>query len=258
MSAYLSCISSNVVNLLTDGAVYDIARGYVLVDIKCKVRTARSAPFVVTSRGASALADKVDNYLCSKADEWGVDELLRLLPEVLPEFKANPALEGRDDIEVLIAAWSDSRGPCHFHFHNSCNGIVMRRPLQLWEPPKVWVGGPIVNVAELSAAGVRSKRPGEDDAEYLRDVGADLFETMRRTPSVARGNGDKVRNTYLVGGHVDLTTVTRDGVSVMRLRTWNDRIGEPINPFAGHGNVTPIGLNRQQRRAAEREVRRRA
>jgi hypothetical protein len=62
---------------------------------------------------------------------------------------------------------------------------------------------------------------------------------------------------YRIGGHVDLASITAAGVSVTRLRAYPDKIGETINPFSG--NVVPlITGNRQQRRAAERQARKRA
>jgi hypothetical protein len=51
---------------------------------------------------------------------------------------------------------------------------------------------------------------------------------------------------YPIGGHVDLTLVTENGVTVETLRDWRDPLNEPIDPFRG--------MSRAERRRAERMV----
>jgi hypothetical protein len=64
---------------------------------------------------------------------------------------------------------------------------------------------------------------------------------------------------HLVGGQVDLTIVSPQGVRIETLHRWDDKIGERIAPFIERQTVQslPIG-NRQQRRAAERAMRKTA
>jgi hypothetical protein len=63
---------------------------------------------------------------------------------------------------------------------------------------------------------------------------------------------------HLVGGSVELTTVTRNGVERRVLHDFGDEIGEYISPQAAPllaiGSAPIAGMNRQQRRAAEREA----
>ena len=60
----------------------------------------------------------------------------------------------------------------------------------------------------------------------LQDFGAELSEPMR-----------KASPTRSIGGGLDLTTVTAQGVEVVPLRRWpQDEVGKAINPFASKQN----------------------
>jgi hypothetical protein len=65
--------------------------------------------------------------------------------------------------------------------------------------------------------------------------------------------------THLIGGQVDLTIVDAAGARSTTIHRWNDTIGELIDPSKDQpsAKVVPIavGMNRQQRRAAERAAR---
>ncbi|WP_210214602.1 hypothetical protein, partial [Mesorhizobium sp. M4B.F.Ca.ET.013.02.1.1] len=55
---------------------------------------------------------------------------------------------------------------------------------------------------------------------------------------------------HVVGGGIDMTMVSGvTGAWTAGLKTWPDRVGERINPLAGH---KPKMMSRQQRRAAAR------
>ena len=82
------------------------------------------------------------------------------------------------------------------------------------------------------------------------DDGMALMHAQRRV--LQNGTGPNVGKAF-IGGHADVIEMTRDGFTRRRMHEWaEDVIGEDIRPDAAP-EVAPANMNRQQRRAWERQ-----
>lgn len=59
---------------------------------------------------------------------------------------------------------------------------------------------------------------------------------------------------FIIGGAAEFTEISRDGISTRVVHDWGDEIGEAIDPDRGAPVHPDLPLNRQQRRAAQREA----
>lgn len=259
MSGFLSVKHRDCIQILTDGAAYDDK--HRLAKVSRKVFHARNMPIAVTSRGQAGIGDWLSQRICDLADKQGsVDVVLDALPRIVQILKAAAGdfLTGEENaIEVLVAGWSETKGPrhCVFRTRSVDSWHVTWEVIEM--PEREISGGIAVSTSELlpwmaqfglTPATAMEKLDG-DPANMFRRYGAEMAECWRRhmVPGLS--------NVFLIGGQVDLTEIRPEGVTVTTLRTWPDKIGEKINPFAGT-NVAPIaGMSRKQRRAAEREAR---
>ena len=249
MSAFVSIVHKDSIELLTDAAIY--TPDGTLTGIRSKVFTSMHLPMAITGRGTTlALEAMARGILQIGAALGSFDALVANLEELLfDQWRDAKAGLPEHDIEMLIAGFSEESGPQQWFFvtHDRQPGI---EPFRLVEAPRNCVAGPPVSAADVPALS------GTIGPGFLAKHGADLLEVMRR-----KRVSDLVFGTdcYAIGGRAELTTITKAGATTRTMRTWPDKVGSPINPFAA-GNVVPIpsGMTRQQRRAAERERRKRA
>lgn len=175
---------------------------------------------------------------------------------------AGEAMTGGDMVEILIACWSEASGPRHFVFRT--DETFGNAAYKLTEMQQAISGGPQIDTAALLAwlephgltpANAIQKLDGKPSNLFPR-YGAQIAEYWRRQIVTIPGDS---RPRFLIGGHVDLTTITAAGCKIVTLQTWPDKIGEPINPYATD-KVTAIGAggSRRERKAAEKAARRRA
>ncbi|MEQ1953604.1 hypothetical protein [Mesorhizobium sp. CN2-181] len=259
MSAFISASSPEGIAVLTDGAIYD-ATGTIR-GIERKITAAKNKPFAVTSRGHHNIGKQFADILCTAVDFSGsVDMLLEHLPEVLEGLKAKAASYGRElqEHEVnqfLIACWSETRGPLHMAFETAQTPYnITDAPFTIKELGPVQIAGTGISTDDIRAHGLRVKRPDETVFAYLRETGAEYMEIMRNVAGVINWRGDGQRLRHCIGGRCDLTLVSAAGVTTETLRVWDDKIGRDIKPKAAPKTVVTFpGMNRQQRRAAERE-----
>jgi hypothetical protein len=263
MSAFISASCPEGIVILTDGAVYD-ATGTVR-RIERKVRVAATVPFAVTSRGHHGFGEEFGNLLCATADAAGsVDFLLAHLPELLERLKAKASTYGElQECQVnqfLIACWSETRGPLHMAFETAETPYnITDEPFTIKELGPVQIAGTAISDDDIRKYGIRRKLPTEPMISYLRDTGAEFMEIMRGVEGVMNWRGDGMRTRHLIGGQCDMTVVSAEGVATETLRVWDDKIGRQIKPRAAPRTVVAFpNMNRQQRRAAEREQRKRA
>jgi len=254
MSAIYAVKFDDEIQILTDGAAYDDQCR--LMQVSEKVYRSQDFPMAVAGRGNSGLCDYVGNKIIALAKlAGGFDEAIAQMPEFVRVLEESlPAIEGDTYIEMLVAGWSADCGFRQFAFNADTFELV--------EIDYTIAMGPKIDPADLlrwltpyglNPATAAAKLGGKK-SNLFKVFGAEVAEYWRRQRVRPRGAS---QDAFLIGGHCDLTTITPDGVSTRRLRTWPDKIGERIDPYRGE-NVTPIasGLNRKQRRAIERERRR--
>lgn len=247
MSGFISVAGASSLALVTDAASYD--REGIIVSIGRKVHVGKVAPIAMTTRGRNLVGQKHQRRLCEAADEYGVDFALEAFEDALPEMMSEPQHHGMDYMHWHILAFSETRGLIRFSAHNMPHGFGDgEEPGQLNEVSGTYGAGNKVDAAALTMAGLSAMRPGEDRADYMIREGASIMEAMRRKKSTPIMPGDVPG--YVIGGHCDLTVVSEQGASIKTVRTWPDRIGSVIDPF-----MDVSSLNRQQRRAMEREAR---
>lgn len=231
--------------LLTDGAAYD--ENGVVVSIGRKVTVGRKAPIAVTTRGNHSVGRAHQKRFCEAADEVGVDLAIQSFEDALPDMEADPDNGGLDYMHWHILAFSETRGLIRLSAHNMPFSFADgEEAMNLMEVSGVYAAGNKVDMPELMQSGVLPIMPGEDAVEYMGRQGANIMEAMRRKRS-APLKGESHGGQYVIGGQCDLTVVNEHGASIKTLRTWPDRVGSVIDPFADTS-----GMTRQQRRAIDR------
>lgn len=247
MSAFLSVQSEDEICLLSDGASYE--NDGTITGIGCKIAVAEKVPFAVTARGSKFLGDRIKGFLCKFADDAGVDIALEGLQAAIPDMAANAEFNGLDCVHLHIAAFSPTKGLVRLSFHNLPSAFADgEQPMKLNPVIGTYSAGNVCTMAEYAAAGATPRWQGETLSAFARRNGAAMFEAMRRKPAVLLENDAIGGDQYLIGGQCDLLVLTKNGAKIETLRTWPDKIGEPINPFADQANV--VTMNRKQRRAA--------
>jgi hypothetical protein len=250
MSAVIAFKTEDGVILFTDMAVYD--DHYVMRDLRRKVAVARSVPLAVATRGSEGWCQMVSDTLIEWADSVGVDEAIETFAACAGRVYRFDA-KAQNRLEVTIACLSPTAGPRLMAFRNAPGGD---RPVGILEE----IGSYYLGCATDGSATPNPRRqlPGEGVVSYAADIGVSLMEHFRRQAIPPADWDVDDRPKFVIGGGVDMTIVNTDGVSVKRIVTWPDRIGEMIDPYA-EGNIVPFGVtSRQQRRAAPRAARRSA
>lgn len=220
MSAFYAVLHDDKIELLTDGAVYE--DDGVLTAIRRKVWYSDKIPMAITGRGASKAVEFTAMAFLLTDVFGSVDKVIEGIPALLDKMAEKTAAATRPRmIEMVIATISETRGPVLLYAANTnAYGLDWLEPFKLYDVGREWGGG---TPADIS---------GIDASDGLHGCGAELFERMRRIPGPSAERPD-LPDIYGIGGHVDLTTVRTSGVTVERLRTWPDVIGEKIDPFRG-------------------------
>ena len=252
MSAYIVVRQGQAVHVVTDGAGYNHSGELKKVDsIKCL--QLGSMPAVVTARGQHQVGWMIAQMgAAMAAGGWDFDDFLEQLPRQL--LRLEDGLAQRhvpSEFEVILAGWSERlQGLAVFDWQaHDRYGLAEDQSRTLREISDPIVFAPVPDESYLMAIGFRVDRLEEFDVERH---GLQLVEGQRRyraTESDVMGVGQ-----FLVGGHAQLTTVTRETVTQKTLRTWDrDKVGGRIRPELVAVGAPPAVLTRQQRRALERQ-----
>ncbi|TBC78002.1 hypothetical protein [Rhizobium ruizarguesonis] len=247
MSAFISARFQDSVQLFADGAAYD--HSGAVTSFEDKIRASRRAPVAVAVRGASGKALRHADMICDFADEFGVEVLIDgLLGQYDTSLKARRFFKGDDEagFDFAIALWHPQRGPMHYRLH-SYHGIPAFAPFVLHELGDVVACGAVFDPQTLFQLGLLPVVG--DPTAWARTKGVEIMELMRGRLGEPLP-GDTIAKAYRIGGHVDLATVTAAGVKLRRVRLWNDKIGELIDPYK---QQAAIG-SRKERRAAKRRA----
>ena len=237
MTAYVATCLGNRVEVYSDGAKYDDAG--TLLGTTCKVRQLAHFPAVIMTRGNVKFGEQAKALLSAMLGRFAsfdaaIDHLTDWLGDQTPG--------GGLPTEIMIAGMSEDFGPVVYRF-DTVDMVLHRSDLGM-------VSGETITA--------------EQHSYFLHapETGLRLMHQQRRLKVPCLNTGEE---GYFVGAHVDRTTVDASGVRTITVHRWNDRVGQPIDPANGDATKTaPVGatvqpgMNRQQRRRAEREARRMA
>lgn len=221
MSAFLSHLYADRIEILTDGAIYN--EDGIILDFREKLYRFQNAPAALTVRGAGEPMAFIGQALDMVAMLSGgsFDAVLAFLPRMLDRLKTDGA---GADFEMLIAGISEAEGPMHVYF-TTASYVAEIEACKLYRMADFCGGGIVVPANEQDAAGITQAALRDTFAE----TGTAYMELMRRHkgPNPVRPD---LPEFHGIGGHVDHTVIRADGVTTTRLRTWPDVIGERINP----------------------------
>lgn len=229
MSAFFSMVHHDVVQVLTDGAVYK--PDGTLISVEQKIWHSDVLPVAITGRGNY---EKLKNAAMGllRFDTFGsVDKLLAYVADFAKQAenrnKTEP-LSSSEAFELLICAFSETAGPVTFYFTTHSYSGVEALKLHMVQDMVLGAGGDITD-ADLSSIGITAREYEDEGLNFLRKRGVDIFELMR-----SRKGKNPVRpeqEIYGIGGHCQLTTISKSGVVVETLKVWPDKVGEKIDPF---------------------------
>lgn len=298
MTAIVVVKSSSRISLLSDRAYYE-ADGRVVV-IDRKVHAVASWNGAIHGRGnvagimiATAAAESFGSF-----DEFVAESAGTIEAHYRAALDAGQ-LSGQTMIEVHALGWSEERDQPEAYVFHSDEAAADGKPTFRWVPSidQTFISSPVPTMADWYWL---HRQGAEIDIDYDAETfdaerhGLPLMEVLRRIRAEPEFLPSEA---YMVGGGVDLTEITRDGVTQRMLRQWPDVVGEPILPGplprvtlkdvppsfvpTEHRNqwlklnrqglidpetlmirqaqpvaATPAGMNRQERRAMEREQRR--
>lgn len=230
MTAFYSVQYPDRIEILSDGAFY--RPDGTVIGFRTKVRAADSKAIAFVRHGCGATTDMLMIILLALAErEKTVDSALLAISEFVAA-RAETVRAEPDPIAVagaagiLIAAFSEEAGPVTFYF---CTVPLWgMEPWTLYETScDFGVGMPdgVDDAEALRAAGI------DVDAmrEGLRSQGPALFNLMRGSASLNPVTPD-LPPIHGVGGHLDLTILRTEGVTIERIHEWPDVIGERITP----------------------------
>jgi hypothetical protein len=214
MSMFATFPYDDRVELLTDGANYTAAGTYVLSTEK--VWRSDRLPMFVTGRGNTAMIRMLAEACLAIADRVGSFE--KAVPEISMHFdkwrEANAPYQGKA-FQILIAGWSDAFGFGQFHL-SSMDWLPGLEPMRLNTVWGVFYAGPVLDPAKMAEV------LNEDTVqEGAASFGPGLCQLARETPMAPWDNPDVSFTS--IGSHIDLTTLTRNGVETRQLMTWPDK-----------------------------------
>lgn len=216
MTAINLVVQRDAVHLLTDGALYD--HDGIIRAIASKSVVSQQHRMAIVPSGMAT-----GHQVAAGLNRHGARtqaRALAALPAVAAEIKAfnvagNPP--GDHDLQLFVAIWSDcsDRGEAWILSTNRAYFGEGYMPGTLAEIEKLI--GMDIDLGALQGRRIDYSDARSFDAEC---DGLALLEAQRRKPW-----DDGV---FFVGGHAELSTVTRTGVAQKILRKWPDQIGERI------------------------------
>lgn len=241
MSFYMvSCFEDKIL-MATDGAGY-FSDG-TIATIGQKVYPVEGYPVAITARGDVAGHSRIVSVINQVIQQVGSLEVaMKLLGDQLPERGRRTA--DPISLEVCIAGMT-AYGPAIYHFRTQAEeGYV--EPFKLYECGETIICG-------IETPSHHRNITEENFGRYA----VTIVDELRAKHARSREEVTDVTNCVVMGGHLDLTTITADGVAVERFHEWpEDQVGHKVEPAAAQTVVPLIAqkLNRKSRRAAARHV----
>ncbi len=259
MTGFISAVRGDTVEILSDTAIYDSA-GLVL-GFESKVHRLPHLPAVIFTRGDVGEGERIQDAIgLIFAGSDTVDAAISTLQEHMA-LRRLPGLLA--PLDVSIAAISETGGPMVCTFQTA--DFSGRQSWTLRASKRGFANG-VEHVPEEHEALVIAG---------LGKLGVFMMTGLRKSPgaSVSFPGTDNA----VIGGSIELTTLSHDSVSTTTLHTWPDKIGSKLRHVpegrayllsaaefsrAIRGESAPANappaLNRRQRKAAAALVRRAA
>lgn len=224
MTAYLSCVYADRVEMLVDSAMID-PDDATLKTIAPKAIGAATMPLVLAGRGETQyLALFGTEFVRVTQTAASVDEALARMGAYLAA-QAGAGHAFAVPFDLLLAGWSETRGAFHFHAcEPKAASVFGCEPWQLRDVPSFWSGGPFTS-EEFDDAGFYI----ENFIDGIAFQGMKLMDAFRKKPVFRDGSETPV---FGIGGQLMMVTITPAGASIRSLGYWDDAIGETIDPAA--------------------------
>lgn len=240
MSFYMATCFDDKVMVASDGAGY--YRDGTVADFSQKIHVIEGFPAVIVHRGLVADTKFLVSWLTRHIQRVGSIEVgMKVLEDILPEYgrKIQEPLEA----EICVAAMT-IYGPTIFSFRTLAEeGFV--EPFKLYEHRTTVVAG-------IENDGYHNP---QDGPEFFKKYAVAVMDDFRE--KWAKKEELNPDDYNVIGGHIDVATVSADGVSIERIHTWDeDEVGRRVSPKAKDKKVVLMAahktMNRKQRRAAAR------
>ena len=221
MSALCGVVHPGAAYLLTDGASFDAQHN--VRQIGSKVLELPTHRMAIGWSGYLMIEDLQAAVIAAGITQADV---FLALPAIVRDLAfANEAVGVRDGVPtppvyLLIALWNEARNEPQLWAVDSCTTLLGPRytPFTHVQLRAKFALHP----DEQAAAFGRQIKPTDPANFDVRRDGVTMIETERAKPFEG--------GHYGVGGFVELTSVTVDGVTKETLLQWNDKIGHRINP----------------------------
>lgn len=222
MSAFYSMCFQDRIELLTDAAQYD-QHGTILA-FERRVFPAHELPMVITGRGSSnsikAFADRFNELALAAGN---VDRALKMIASFIADFKPYADKTEIGHAEILIPCISESYGPSNWYF-STVDAYGIYEPWKIGMVDREFALGSVRSV-EIDMMALQRKF----EQGGFASAGLEILELMRREKGVRHSGGEPI---YGIGGFVDHTVISREGVTVSKIHEWPDEIGKKIDPFS--------------------------
>lgn len=222
MTAFLSFPYADRIELLADGATC-LPNG-MLIAATDKIVVSDHVPLAMMGRGNHGDLRTMTDAILKLATCGSVDDTLEQLVAALEDVRSEPGEPPDQHFEIVIAAFSETRGPCQFVL-NSFEAEGRPSWTLIERSGEMIGGGNLPSKTDIAAAGL--------DAETFSDGaavgGLALMEMMRRIPG-SDSTREGAVHAFWIGSHVDHAVIRAAGVTVTRLRTWPDERFKPIDP----------------------------
>jgi len=221
MSMFIGFPFEDRIEILTDGAVY-LPNGY-LVFTERKVHCSPDVPAAITGRGNRHTVERMTEACLSYFRDYGFRGGMIAIEQEFDQWRAI-GYQGLP-FQLYIAGYDEERGPCQFTV--SSHPDVMHKGAEAMRINTllgVAYAAPPLDQEEVSAF-LNEERL----AKGCSDFGPELCQYLRGRTDYVIDDPEK-RQIHIVGGHIDLTTVAKEGASTRRLLTWPDLPLEFIDP----------------------------
>lgn len=229
MTLAFSSLGQASVSILTDAAVYD--RSGTLTDLRSKVHVSPHVPLTVTPIGFSDGGNQLARAIIRVTGCGSFDTTIALAGRVIASLSVLDIPE-EAHFAVIISGVSETRGPCHYIGFTRSPEPDVFPAFTLCDPGAAQIGnGVLLDSADLAATGITESAWCAAGDAALVQFAVPLAGAMRMKPSTNFMAPDQPP-AYIVGGWLELTTITSTGVHQQRLVTWPDEIGRAIDPTA--------------------------
>lgn len=234
MSAANFFHQGEAVHLSADGACY-LDDG-TIISFGSKIRTLDDQGVAYVQRGAIGSCDYIIRRML--ASQPNLDAMVGLVGDVLHDILAMAKMGGVEvpdhlrSFEIKLAGWSHERERLEGWYVATTkeNGSGAQYPdYQPFVPCYIGVSdfGPNVRCDVNALLGLPATVT-LNDIQAL-DPAAAMLAVLERQ-RVVEYELEGMTAKHIVGGFAEMVTVTRDGMTRQRLRTWPDRVGQKIEP----------------------------